>query len=190
MNADILGRERVAAERAYLQAHSHHDHIAAVFPDRDRAGAAVGGLRAIGLGSDHLGVAVQGDDAVVFEHDEAAELAHDTEAGALTGAPLGAIAGIGVALLAVPGIGTIGAGGTLALAGASALWGALMGAYTGAAVGESGWESHEDLSFTALEEGEVLVVVCSHGHGDAVREVMRRQGGSERAVEGPSASEG
>ncbi len=85
--------------------------------------------------------------------------------------------------LAVPGIGAIGLGGTLAVAGVSALWGGLLGAYTGAAVGEVGWTAHEDLSYTALQKGEVLVVVCSHGHGDAVRDVMQRRDGRLHGVE-------
>lgn len=46
---------------------SGHQHIAAVFPDRESAGIAVAELRDQGLGSDHLGVAVHGADRVTFE---------------------------------------------------------------------------------------------------------------------------
>jgi hypothetical protein len=184
MDDDTTGMERDRIAPDDIRAHAEHDHIAAVFADRDHATGAVEELRALGLGSEHLGIAVHGADAVVFEHDERAELVHDTEVGLLAGAPLGAIAGIGIAALAVPGIGMIGAGGTLAIAGASALWGALLGAYTGAAKGEAGWEAHEDLSYTALDPGEVLVVVCSHGHADAVHAVMREHDGQLRPVAG------
>lgn len=148
-----------------------------MFADRPHAVEAVDELRSLGLGSEHLGIAVHGDDAVAFEHDADAELAHDSELGVIAGVPIGAIAGIAVAALAIPGIGMIGAGGLLAVTGTSALWGGLLGAYFGAAAGESGWTEHEDIGYTALKPGEVLVVVCSHGHPDAVREVLQRQAG-------------
>jgi hypothetical protein len=175
--------EGVGFSSADIRAHNEHDHLAAVFSDRDRAAAAVDELRSLGLGSEHLGIAVRGDDAVAFEHDADDDMLHDAEIGAAAGLPIGAIAGIGVATLAIPGIGVIGVGGVLALAGASALWGGLLGTYLGAAAGETGWAEHEAIGYTALKSGEVLVVVCSHGHGDAVRQTMQRQGGRLRTIE-------
>ncbi len=163
--------------------HAEHDHIAGIFADRDTATAAIGRLRALGLGSDHLGVAVHGDDSMVLEHDDEHELATDMEAGALTGTPIGAIAGLALAGLAVPGIGLIGLGGMFALAGASALWGGLIGAYVGASIGDEGGNAHRDLSYTALEPGEVLVLVCSHGHADVVRDVIEQHSGRLHAVD-------
>ena len=160
-----------------IAAHAEHDHIAAVFPDRHTATAAIEHLQSLGLGSEHLGVAVHGDDPVVFEHDEDRELLRDTEVGALVGAPVGAIAGVVLAGLTVPGIGLIGLGGMFALAGASALWGGLVGGYLGAAAGDEGWNAHRDLTYTALAPGEVLVVICSHGHPDAARDVMAQHSG-------------
>jgi hypothetical protein len=166
-----------------IAAHAEHDHIAAVFPDRDTATAAIEHLRSLGLGSEHLGLAVHGDDPVVFEHDEDLDLVRDTEVGALVGAPIGAIAGVALAGLVVPGIGLIGLGGMFALAGASALWGGLIGGYVGAAAGDEGWNAHRDLTYTALEPGEVLVVVCSHGHADAAREAMEQHAGRIHAID-------
>jgi hypothetical protein len=166
-----------------IRAHDEHDHLAAVFADRPHAEAAVDELRSLGLGSDHLGVAVRSDDTVAFEHDADVELWHDAEIGAAAGVPIGAIAGIGLAAVAMSGVGVIGVGGVLALAGASALWGGLLGTYLGAAAGETGWAEHEEIGYAALGDDEVLVVVCSHGHGDAVREVMRRHGGRLRTIE-------
>lgn len=174
---------RVPFSREDIAAHDEHDHIAASFPDREHASAAVADLCELGLGSEHLGAAVHGDASVVFEHDMDSEWPHDVAVGAVVGAPIGAIAGVAMAALAVPGLGVLGLGGTLAFAGASALWGSLLGGYTGATVGDVGWTAHEDLSYAALQPGEVLVVVCSHGHGDAVRDVMRRHDGELRAVE-------
>lgn len=156
--------------------HERHDHIGAVFTDRASAETAVEALRAIGLGSDHLGVAAREDD-IAFEHDADAELLADAGRGAVTGGSIGAIAGLVLASVAVPGIGAIGVGGILALAGASTLWGGTVGTYLGAAAGERGWVAHEDLSYVGLEPGEVFVVVCGHGASDAVRETFRRSGG-------------
>jgi hypothetical protein len=166
-----------------LAAHPEHDHLAAVFADRNEATAAVEELRSLGLGSDHLGVAVHGDDAVVFEHDADAELVRDAEVGVAVGAPTGAIAGLALAALTLPGAGVIVAGGMLAIAGASTLWGTLLGGYFGLATGEPGLDTHAAIAEKALEEGEILVVVCSHGHPDAVRDVMERHGGRWRVVE-------
>jgi hypothetical protein len=51
-----------------------------------------------------------------------------------------------------------------------------MGSYAGAAKGAQGWTEHEKFGYDALEPGEVLVVVCSHGHADAVNDVMQECG--------------
>jgi hypothetical protein len=183
MNAGQQPTSREAFAPADLAAHEEHDHIAAIFPDRQTATEAVDELRSLGLGSDHLGIAVHSDDVAVFEHDEDEELVRDTETGALIGVPIGAVAGLALAALAVPGIGLIGVGGMFAIAGASALWGGLVGAYVGATVGDEGWAAHADLSYTALEPGEVLVVVCSHGHADTVRGVLVRHAGRVHEVD-------
>jgi len=183
MNEQPVGREGVGFSPEDVRTHDEHDHLAAVFADREHAVAAVDELRSLGLGSEHLGIAVHGDDAVAFEHDADTELLHDTELGVVAGVPIGTIAGFGLAALTVPGIGVVGVGGLLALAGASALWGGLLGAYLGVAVGESGWTEHEEIGYTALEEGEVLVVVCSHGHADAVQETMQRHAGRLHTIE-------
>jgi hypothetical protein len=179
--AETTGRQPFAPED--VAEHRQHDHVAAVFPDRGTAAEAVDELRSLGLGSGHLGIAVRTDDLAVFEHDEDDELLRDTETGALLGVPIGALAGLALAAFAVPGIGLIGVGGMFALAGASALWGGLVGAYLGAAAGDEGWAAHADLSYTALGPGEVLVVVCSHGHADTVREVLERHAGRIHAVD-------
>jgi hypothetical protein len=176
--------EGVGVSSADIRAHDEHDHLAAIFSDREHAAAAVDELRSLGLGSEHLGIAVHGDDAVAFEHDADDDMLRDAEIGAAAGLPIGAIAGIGLATLAIPGIGVIGVGGVLALAGASALWGGLLGTYLGAATGETGWAEHEAIGYTALKDREVLVVVCSHGHGDAVRATMQRHGGRLHTIEG------
>jgi hypothetical protein len=183
MNEQAAVPQDVGFSPGDIRAHGEHDHLAAVFADRGHAIEAVDELRLLGLGSDHLGIAVHSGEAVAFEHDAELELLHDAERGVAAGAPIGAIAGIGLAALAVPGVGVIGVGGVLALAGASALWGGLLGAYLGVAAGDSAWAEHEEIGFTALDEGEVLVVVCSHGHGDAVHDTLQRHGGRCHAIE-------
>ena len=157
-----------------ISAHAEHDHIGAVFGDRATAELAVEELRSLGLGSEHLGIAVHGTDPIAFEHDEEVDFGHDVEVGMAAGTPIGVIAGIALASIAVPGIGV---GGILAFSGASALWGALMGGYAGAARGAEGWTEHEEFEDLPLEPGEVMVVVCSHGHADAIAEVVRRHDG-------------
>ena len=183
MSEPTINPEGVGFSPDEIRAHDEHDHLVAVFADRRHAVDAVDELRSLGLGSEHLGIAVHGDDVVAFEHDADAELLINTGVGALAGVPIGAIAGIGVAALAVPGIGVVGLGGMLAFAGASALLGGVLGAYLGATAGESAWAEHEEIGYTALKPGEVLVVVCSHGHGDAVREIMQRHAGRLDAIE-------
>jgi hypothetical protein len=160
--------------------HDAHDHVAAVFPDRSAATATVDELRALGLGSEHLGLAVRGTDVVDFEHDADAELIDDTAEGIKIGAPIGALAGIALAIAAVPGLGTVlGVGGLLAMTGVSALWGALLGGFVGTAAGEPAWEAHQQLLYTALEEGQVLVVVCDHGRRKEIEPVFQRHGGTQ-----------
>lgn len=183
MDDQVLGTLQVPFSPDDVAPLSQHDHIGAIFTDRDSAAAAVEDLRALGLGSEHLGVAVRGGESVVFEHDEDADSTPDTAVGAATGAGPGAVAGITLAALAIPRFGVLGVGGTLAIAGASTTWGELIGAYTGAAEGEAGCEPHEVLSYAALREGEVLVVVCSHGHSGAVRDALHRHAGRLHPVD-------
>ncbi len=160
-----------------FDSHLDHDHIAAVFSDRSSAEDAVAALRSHGLGSEHLGVAIHDDNPVDFEHDAESEMIHDAEVGVATGAPLGALAGFIMAALASTGIGVIGVGGVLALSGASALWGGMLGGYLGTAAGGVGWDEHQEFGYVALEPGEVLVVVCSHGQPDLTRELLHANGG-------------
>jgi len=162
-----------------IKSHAEHDHLAAVFSDREHAEAAIEELRALGLGSEHLGVAVHTGDSVVFEHDTEAEMLHDLEVGAAVGAPLGFLAGIALAALTVPGIAV---GGLLALASAGAGWGGFLGGYVGIGVGEKAINEHADIELLALRPGEVLVVVCSHGYPDEVLDTMRRHHGRIREL--------
>lgn len=59
-----------------------------------------------------------------------------------------------------------------------------LGSYIGIGVGDRAAIEHEDIELTALKPGEVLVVVCSHGHADAVRDAMQRHQGVIRLVKG------
>ncbi len=161
----------------HFDTHLDHDHIAAVFPDRGAAEGAVEALRGQGLGSEHLGIAVHDENPVDFEHDADAELVHDAKVGVATGAPLGAIAGFAIAALAATGVGAIGVGGVLAVSAASALWGGMLGGFIGTATGDVGWEEHQEFGYVALDPGEVLIVVCSHGEPEAVRSVLHDAGG-------------
>lgn len=159
--------------------HDEHDHIAAVFPDRAHAEAVVDRLRAIGLGSEHLGVAVRTDDPVVFEHDTERERLTASAVTAVVGAPVGLLAGLGLAALVVPGIAV---GGFLALAGVGAGWGAMLGGFLGLTLDDRAASEHNDLEWTPLAPGEVLVVVCSHGRSDDVTSVLHQHRGRIRMI--------
>ena len=159
--------------------HDAHDHIAAVFPDRAHAEAAVDDLRAIGLGSEHLGIAVRSDDTVVFEHDTDAERLTASAVTAAAGVPLGLLAGIGLAALVVPGIAV---GGFLALAGVGAGWGAMLGGFLGLTLDDRAVREHETLEWTPLAPGEVLVVACTHGRDDEITDILGRHDGRTRAI--------
>jgi hypothetical protein len=162
-----------------IQAHAEHDHLAAVFADREHAEAAIEELRSLGLGSEHLGVAVRSGDTVVFEHDTESEMLHDLEVGAAVGMPLGFLAGIALAALTVPGIAV---GGLLAIASVGAGWGGFLGSYVGIGVGEKAANEHADIELLALRPGEVLVVVCGHGYPEQVLDTMRRHDGRIREL--------
>ena len=160
-----------------LDQHLSHDHIAAIFADRDAAEGAVVALRDHGFGSEHLGVAVHDANPVDFEHDAEAETLHGAAVGVATGAPLGAVAGVAIAALVATGVGAIGVGGVLAMGAATGIWGGLFGGYLGMRPGQVGWTEHQDFGFVGLEPGESMIVVCSHGEPDAVRNLMTESGG-------------
>lgn len=159
--------------------HDKHDHVAAVFDTRGEAEAAVDELRAIGLGSEHLGVAVRGPAHAAFEYDEQRDLASNATVGAATGASLGALAGMALAALVVPGFGVIGLGGMLAVGVAGGWGGGMVGGYLGIATADREFEEHRELGDTPLGPDQVLVVVCAHGRRDEIVQVMGRHGGTQ-----------
>jgi hypothetical protein len=162
---------------AEIRAHARHDHIAAVFPNRTAAEAAIAELRAEGFGSDRLGIAVHEGVGHAFERNAETELAHDIETGAAAGAALGFLAGMALAAIAlVPG-GVIALGGIFAFGAAGGLGGAYFGAVFGEAAGDRAEREREELAGTPLEPGQVLVAVCSHGHPTTMQTLMERHGG-------------
>ena len=86
--------------------------------------------------------------------------------------------------LAVPGIGVLGMGGLFAVGAATGFGGAMVGTYLGIAAADEEMTEHSEIADTPLEEGEVLVAVCSHGRAEAIRTTMQGRGG--RLVEGVS----
>jgi hypothetical protein len=169
-------REHVISDHE-VRTHARHDHIAAVFADRDSAKAAVDDLRQLGLGSDRLGLAVREAADRAFERDAETDVIHDTEVGVAAGAIVGYLAGLTIAAVAlIPG-GVVGLGGILALGIPTGLGGAVLGGFLGDAVADRSFTEREELDSVPLEPGQVLVAACSHGHADAVKEVMERHGG-------------
>jgi hypothetical protein len=156
--------------------HTAHDHVAAVFADRVSAEAAIDDLREVGLGSEHLGVAIHHSDRVVFERDEEQDMFDDVEAGVGAGAALGFVGGMLLFAIAVPGVGTLGAGGIAALGAATGFGGAMLGGFGVAAASEE-LDEHQRLRETRLQPGEVLVVACAHAHAAQVEGALQRHGG-------------
>ena len=140
--------------------HDAHDHVAAVFADRVYAEAAIDDLREVGLGSEHLGIAIHHSDTVVFERDEEHDKIDDVE----VGAALGFLGGMLLLGIAVPGDGTLGAGGLAALGAAGGFGGAMLGGFFGVAAASDEFDEHQRLRETRLNPGEVLVVACGHDH--------------------------
>lgn len=169
-------------DAADIAAHRGHDHLVAVFPDRAAAEAAVDELRQLGLGSDHLGVAVHGPSQLAFEHDSEVDVGHDIELGAGAGAVTGALASFALFGVLVPVVGPVGVGGLLAVGAASGFGGAMLGGYIGVAAEDRALTAHECIARTRLQPDEVLVAVCSHGHPGEVRGVLQRHGGELRSA--------
>lgn len=163
--------------------HAAHDHIAAIFTTREEAASAVTELRELGLGSEHLGVAVHGPGHLAFERDEESDLARDAEVGTAAGASLGVLAGMALAAFTIPGFAVLGIGGLFAVGAASGFGGAMLGGFLGIAAADQEFTEHAELSETPLKLGEVLVAVRSHGRSEEVRSAMRRHGG--RLLDGP-----
>lgn len=160
-----------------VRAHGGHDHVAAVFGTRDAAQATVDELRAQGVGTDRMGMAVREGAPRVFERDAEAEVLHDAGMGVAAGATIGFVAGMAIAAIVfIPG-GVIGLGGILALGAGSTLGGAMLGGYVGQDTANRAFDERQELSEMHLEPGQVLVVVCSRGHPADVEEVLERHGG-------------
>lgn len=168
--------QKVASEDE-VRSHGGHDHVAAVFATRQAAQAAVDDLRAQGLGTDRMGMAVREGAPRVFERDAEAEVLHDTGRGVAAGGALGFLAGMAIsAIVFVPG-GIIGLGGILAIGAGSTLGGAMLGGYVGQDTADRAFDERQELSELHLDPGQVLVVVCSHGRPADVEEIMERHGG-------------
>lgn len=181
--AEILRHlHRVVLSAEETTEHSIHDHIAAVFPDRESAEAAIDDLRELGLGSEHLGLAIHQSDTVMFERDEERDMFRDVEAGVGAGSALGFIGGMLLFAIAVPGAGTLGVAGIAALGAAGAFGGAMLGGFAGVAVGSEEFDEHQRLREIRLQPGEVMVVACAHEHGAQVEGAMQRHGGRLQPV--------
>lgn len=170
-----LHEQPIAEEE--IEAHARHDHIAAVFDDREAARAAVDELRSMGLGSDRMGVALREGAAQVYERDAEQEMIRDTGRGMAIGAAIGLLAGMSVAaIVLVPG-GFVMVGGLLAIGVPLAAGGAMLGGFAGEALAERAFTEREDLSAVQLGAGQQLVAVCGHGHRETVEALLERHGG-------------
>lgn len=157
--------------------HTGHDHVAAVFDDRSAAQAAVAELRDVGIDDERIGLALRDGSERAFERDAETEEAHSAEIGTAAGAAIGFLTGMSIAALTlVPG-GLIGLGGILAVGAGTSLGGAMLGGYTGVALGNRAYDERVEFMDVPLEPGQTLVAVCSHGDPVSVETIMERHGG-------------
>lgn len=160
-----------------VRSHGGHDHAAAVFATRDAAGAAADALRAQGLGTDQMGMAVREGVPRVFEREAETEVLHDAETGAVAGGVIGFLAGLAISAIVLAPGGIIGLGGILALGAGSTLGGAMLGGYIGQDTATRAFDERQELEELHLEPGQVLVVACSRGRPADVDEILERHGG-------------
>lgn len=171
----LLGRAELPVE---VCDQPTHEHIAAVFRNRDAAEAAVADLRRIGLGSEHLGVAVRGPARTAFERDEEAVMAKRAGSGLAAGGTLGLLGGMALTAIAVPGLAPIGIGGLFAIGAASGFGSAMLGGYLGIASADRAFHAHREIRATPLEADEVLVAVLAHGQRDEIEAVLAEHDGT------------
>jgi hypothetical protein len=152
--------------------------VPAVFSNRAQAEAAIADLRALGLQSDQLGVAVP--DPVyhqLIEHEDTVgqEELKGAAAGFFLGAPVGSIAGMALIALAAGGLGPLGLTGILI--GAGAMWGMVLGAEVGLAARVHSEEEEPHWSEIPLSHTDILVVARAGEQARAAQAVMVRHEG-------------
>src|SRR6476661_5018562 len=152
--------------------------VVGLFDSSAQAQSAIEQLRAAGVPSEHISLAMQ-------DRTEAAAVAEDTgvgtgvATGAVGGGILGGLAGllVGIGALAIPGIGPLVAAGPLAATLLGAGIGAATGGLIGALVGAGVPEDEARLYQTGVERGGVLVSVQTDAVDDAqVRDVLNSSG--------------
>jgi hypothetical protein len=154
--------------------------MAATFRGRASAEAAIHDLRGLGLTDEQFGVAVP--DPVTHELADTDDIVGQDElAGAargfVLGAPIGSLAGIALSLLAVGGVGTLGLGGMLAIAGAGAFWGMVLGAEAGLIARVRHDEEEIRWSEIPLSPGDILVAVNAGAWSAEVHNIVIGHGG-------------
>jgi hypothetical protein len=154
--------------------------MTATFRGRAAAEAAIHDLRELGLADEQFGVAIP--DPLTHELTDAQDIVgHDELAGAargfFLGAPIGSLAGIALSLLAVGGVGTLGLGGILAIAGAGAFWGMVLGAEAGLIARVRHDEEETRWSEIPLRPGDILVAVSAGAWSAGVHDIIIRRGG-------------
>lgn len=163
--------------------------VAAVFPDREAARAAVEDLCTHGA-DPRLRTALNEGEARVYELDLGAQVARRVTVGGLVGMPVGAIVGAIVVRLALAGDVLTG------LSGLDAVWagglpgivaGLVFGAFAGLVSALWVFEDIDRWWTVRLDDPEVLVVARAHGDERTVRRTLERHGG--RTVGVPEGSD-
>src|SRR5690242_15202438 len=152
--------------------------VVGLFDNSTQAQAAIEQLRAAGVASENISLAMR-------DREEAQAVAEETgvgtgvATGAVGGGILGGLAGllVGIGALAIPGIGPLVAAGPLAATLLGAGIGAATGGLIGALVGAGVPEEEAQLYQAGVERGGVLVTVDAEPQQEAqVREILTNSG--------------
>lgn len=153
--------------------------LIAAFEDRGEAERAVDELQQANFGSEDIGYAIRGSDAVeggMITDTAGAKDKRGALAGMATGAGLGAVLGAAAAML-IPGVGPVIAGGVLAMAFGGAVAGTAVGGIFGAMMGLGVSEEEAKFYERELENGRAIVAVKAGGRACDAADILRRHGG-------------
>jgi hypothetical protein len=152
------------------------DVVPGVFHGRASAERAIEELRALGLQETEIGVALAPAGTYQLAEGSSSETLRAVLTGAAAGLPLGSLAGVALAAFALPAVGAVGLGGMLMALPGGALWGAVVGGYSGMALKLRTDSGSDTWCTVPLEGGDVLVTASGGARREQIREIMLRQG--------------
>ena len=152
------------------------DLVAAVFPTREQAEAAIEDLRSQGFADDDIGLVVPEPGRYRVEDHESEEIGRGIVTGAAIGVPIGSLAGLALAAVAVPGVGVLGLSGlAIGLLGGG-FWGAFIGSFGGLVARIAAGADEEHWCEIPVDSSEILVIAQAGASFSEAHRVMHRHG--------------